>query len=130
MNTHAVINDVPYHNIAGDPVTVKSITDPVTMASTDVVDYKAIDYEASFAAARGAGTPLSAAQKTALTNFVQNYGKGPPAGYTGPDLGALKAAKVHRDVIDAVKFSKALHQTPITIEDPGSGAGCSCCVVM
>ena len=57
MNTHAVINDVPYHNIAGDPVTVKSITDPATMASIDVVDYKVIDYEASFAAARDAGLP-------------------------------------------------------------------------
>ena len=122
MNNHAVINNEPYQNIEGDDVTVRW-QDPATGNYVDLTNFQVIDYEASFDAADTAGNPLTTAQKHALVSYDANYG----SGGTAP---GGNQAKIHRDVIESTKFSKVLHESPITIEEPDDGATCSCCVVM
>jgi hypothetical protein len=126
LSTHGVTNTFQYRNMAGTVVTLK--IDPTLGAITT---YEVIDLTASFDAAKTAGTPLSRAQKKALLKNFEVYGKGPPAGFAGtPDeLTQLNKAKNHRDIIDGLKISRDLHQSPIAIGDAGASCG-GCCVVM
>ncbi|RFU28163.1 hypothetical protein B7463_g8176, partial [Scytalidium lignicola] len=124
MQDHNVINDEPYKNIGGDNVDVTR-WDRTNRNYVVFKNYQVIDYEASFNAAADAGTPLTSEQKHSLLAFDANYGTG------GGDATGGNQAKIHRDVIESAKFSRVLHQTPITIETPEEdGATCSCCVVM
>jgi hypothetical protein len=122
MNDHGVIDNEPYKNLAGDPVTV-TWKDPATGNYVQLPSYQVVNYEASFTAADTAGNALTPDQKHALVTFDANYGSG--AATAGGN-----AAKIHRDVIESTKFARVLHETPIIIEDPDNGAACSCCVIV
>lgn len=115
MSTHAIIENVPYRNLAG-------IT---TTGPRNEATYQVIDYKASFTNAKALGQPLSWLQKRALRLASQRYGTGPTSGMTPAEVTAANQAKVHKDVMDSVKLSKELHEAPLK-----SSASCPCCVVM
>ena len=99
-------------DIAGNPVTVNG--NPT---------YQEIDYDASFAAAETAGTPMSADQTHTLISYSANYGS------DGTAATGRMAAKAHRDIIDSARFARTLYQTPIAIDtEPDAIYGC--CVII
>jgi hypothetical protein len=115
MATEGVINDVPYENLDGSPS--KLIRNTPTGLVIDST-HQVVDFEASFQAAKDAGTPLSFLQKYALRSFVSSYG-----------TVANSIEKAHRDVIDTVKFTRDLHMKPITPSLLDSLGNClSCCL--
>lgn len=118
MNDHPVIDNKPYTNLAGDPVTV-TVRDPTTKKIVQLASYQVVNYDASFAAADAAGTPLNKDQKDALLKFNKFYGTEQPGAAGG------SIAKIHRDVIKTTTTAKALHEAPIKIGDANVADGCS-----
>lgn len=96
--------------MAGNPVTI-TIRNFATGAVITRTTFQQIDYTQSFNNTIAAGAPLSDAQKDALLADNEACGTGVPEGFTGTDaeVAALKQAKLHRDVMDGVRTSNALH---------------------
>jgi hypothetical protein len=64
MATHGVVNNVRYQNIDGTPSQLIRNTPTGQVIDTT---YQVVDFEASFQAAKDAGSPLSFLQKYALS---------------------------------------------------------------
>jgi hypothetical protein len=107
MAASGVVDTVPYVHTDGTPsVLIRNVPPGVQVIDTT---YQVANFQSSWAAAAAAGTPLSDAEKQALKAFVTAYG-------TLTTTAAEATAKLHKDVLDVVKFARELHQTNLDFD--------------
>lgn len=113
MNAHGVIDTRQYTRIDGTPTRLIRSPGPDLPLVAEPT-FQVVNFEASFAAATAADSPMTYSQKKALMDFIATYGTVPGT-----------QAKLHRDVIDTVKFARDVHLKPIPASSLDSPESCA-----